>query len=98
MFLFSFGQRRHHSELHEEFSENHAMQVVELCPRKLSFADFVHGGLVAGTPPVGESAPVEFDAFCFAPRLAFFDNGTAPIHNCSERVKDECFRHDSRPR
>src|SRR5712671_5109349 len=92
--LLLFGHRRQHAEFHHDLVEDHPVEFVEVRPGHLAFADLVHRGSVAGAPAVGKVAPVEFESFRFGECAAFLDDGTAPIHNRSESIEDECLWHD----
>lgn len=65
------------------------MQGVQLGPRQLAFADFLHGRRIPVAPAVGKAGPVDGEALGLAPSRAFRDDRTAPIDHRSESIEDQ---------
>src|ERR1700746_2229484 len=67
---------------------NHAMQIVEVRPRNLTLAHFIHGWLVSTAPAIGEFHPIDIQTFCLAPGSGLGKHRTAPVHNRAKYIED----------
>jgi hypothetical protein len=89
----SAADRAIEAEARKQRFERGAMEHVELQPcrrvarRRLHRA--LHRRLVAGAPGVGERRPVDAPAFRRRHRLAFLDDGAAPVDDSAEDVEDQ---------
>lgn len=77
--------------LFEQILQDHAIQVVEVGPRNLSSAYFVHRRPITEAPAVGEFHSVNTEALRFTRAGSFGNHGTAPIHNGAESIENACF-------
>src|SRR3712207_3115111 len=80
------------TELLKQLVEGGEMQIIELFPGDISTAHPVHRGRVPAPPGVGEGRPICVEVLLLAQRLAFPNNGGAPVYDRAEHVEDECFR------
>src|SRR5262245_40531120 len=93
--LFLLRECGHHAKFRKQFVEDHAMQIIELGPRKLAFSDLLHRWRITCSPPICKARPIDVHAFRFAPGSTLRNDGTAPIDDCTERVEDQSLRrHD----
>src|SRR5579863_6745953 len=74
------------------------MKVVEIGPGHFTLSHLVHRRCVSGPPTIGKASPIDGDALGFSPRLAFFDDRSAPVNHRTEHVKNERLHRGYRQR
>jgi hypothetical protein len=78
-------------ELYQCFFEHLSMQIVELGPRYPAVSDTIHVRAVNRPPSIGESRPIDIQAFTFAELLALGDHAGAPVNDGAEDIESENF-------